>query len=168
MNRGQSVRPVIIAASPGGHLTQLLLMTREINPKLLLTYDDRREVAEGGEFLARCSFPNTRYNLLIHAYNFVRFCLLVLKYRPVALISTGGPFVLSFFAAARLLRIRTLYVDTLSRVTQVSGTCKLLLKLRLSDEVFVQWPHLVEKIEGVSYHGSLFNMRHRRHPEPPI
>lgn len=164
----QTRRPVLIAASPGGHLTQLLLMTREIHPKVLLTYDDRREVLKGSEFLARCSFPNTRFNPLIHAYNFVRFSFLILKYRPAALISTGGPFVLSFFAAARLLRVRTLYVDTLSRVTQVSGTCKLLLKLRLSDEIFVQWPHLVEKIEGVSYHGSLFNMRHGRHPRSPV
>src|SRR6266446_1255621 len=124
-------RPVVVAASPGGHLTQLLLLTRLVKPKVLITYDDNREFEESSEFMARCFFPNTRYNVLIHASNFIRFSCLILKYRPIALISTGGPFVLSFFAAARLFRVKTLYVDTLSRVTKPSATCTLISKLGL-------------------------------------
>ena len=49
-------RPVVVAASPGGHLTQLLLLTRLVKPKVLITYDDNREFEESSEFMARCFY----------------------------------------------------------------------------------------------------------------
>lgn len=154
----RKIRPIVIAASPGGHLTQLLLITHLIKPKVLVTYNDRREFSKTDEFLTRITFFETRFNLIKHALNFLISLAIIIKHRPVALISTGGPFVLSLFLAARIFRLNTMYVDTLSRVTHVSGTCSLIVRLKLSDQVLVQWPRLTATTEGTSHHGSLFDL----------
>jgi hypothetical protein len=154
---------------PGGHLTQLPLITRLIRPKILITYDDRRDFTVSNEFLRRIFFLQTRFNVLKHSFNFLLFFILVIRYRPIALISTGGgPFVLPLFLAAKVCGLRTMYVDTLLRVTEVSGTCSLINKLRLSDQVLFHWPGLTATNKGIAFRGSLFDLSNGRNSQLAI
>jgi oligosaccharide biosynthesis protein Alg14 len=58
-------------------------------------------------------------------------------------------------AAARLLGIQTVFIESITRVTVPSLTLKLIAWLRLSRHVWVQWPELASKVPNADYRGSV-------------
>jgi len=77
--------------------------------------------------------------------------LLVL--RPAAVISCGTGLTVPIFFSARLLNIRTVFVESMSRVDDLSITGRLLLNR--TDLFIVQWPQLAAKTPGSVYGGQL-------------
>ncbi len=74
-------------------------------------------------------------------------------FRPVVVISCGTGLTVPTFFAARVLGIKTVYVESLSRVESLSMTGKLLLGK--TDLFFVQWPELASAIPDARYGGQL-------------
>jgi len=73
--------------------------------------------------------------------------------RPVAAISCGTGMTVPVFLAARLLGIPTVFIESMSRVEDLSITGRFLLNR--TDLFMVQWPQLADKLEGVVYGGQL-------------
>ncbi|MBS3795659.1 MAG: hypothetical protein KGY80_12215 [Candidatus Thorarchaeota archaeon] len=73
--------------------------------------------------------------------------------RPVAAISCGTGMTVPIFLAARLLGIPTVFIESMSRVEDLSITGRFLLNR--TDLFMVQWPQLADKLEGVVYGGQL-------------
>jgi UDP-N-acetylglucosamine:LPS N-acetylglucosamine transferase len=61
--------------------------------------------------------------------------------RPDTLVSTGSEIAIPFFALAKLLHIKTIFVESWCRVRSASGTGRVLYPL--ADVFLVQWPLLL-------------------------
>ena len=74
-------------------------------------------------------------------------------YRPVAVVSCGTGMTVPIFLSARSLGIKTVFIESMSRVDSLSQTGRLLLG---HTSLFcVQWPQLASKIPGAVYGGQL-------------
>jgi UDP-N-acetylglucosamine:LPS N-acetylglucosamine transferase len=61
--------------------------------------------------------------------------------KPDVLVSTGSEIAIPFFLVAKVLRIRTIFVESFCRVRTASKTGKLVYPL--ADVFMVQWPQLL-------------------------
>ncbi|MCF2136981.1 MAG: hypothetical protein K9W43_07005 [Candidatus Thorarchaeota archaeon] len=81
--------------------------------------------------------------------SFIYFIL----FRPAVVISCGTGLTVPIFYTARVLGIKTVFVESMSRVTEMSMTGRILLgKTNL---FVVQWPQLAAKTPGAIYGGQL-------------
>jgi hypothetical protein len=77
----------------------------------------------------------------------------LLRHRPdcvAGITARESVFVLS---AARLLGIETVFLESVTRVSVPSLTLKLIARLRLSRNVWVQWPELVGSVPNARFRG---------------
>jgi len=154
---------VYIVASPGGHMTQALSVT---------------DAFEGTDiYLITLDFPNVRGLSLtdikhIHRIRLwfgysmklgVPFTLLVsfwtifkifFRKRPHIIFSTGSEIAVPAFLLGRFIfSARTIYMESLTRVHDLSMTGKLLY--RFAHVFLVQWRELAEKYKRALYRGRL-------------
>ncbi|MHA1960125.1 MAG: hypothetical protein ACW99U_07840 [Candidatus Thorarchaeota archaeon] len=73
--------------------------------------------------------------------------------RPKAVISCGTGLTVPVFYAAKTLGIRTVFVESMSRVESLSKTGRILLGR--TDLFVVQWKSLAEKVPLAEYGGQL-------------
>lgn len=73
----------------------------------------------------------------------------VLLTRKVDLVLVvGSPHAAPMMLAARMLGRRTVFVESITRVDQLSQTGRLVSRLRLAERLFVQWPGLQAREPG--------------------
>jgi UDP-N-acetylglucosamine:LPS N-acetylglucosamine transferase len=76
-----------------------------------------------------------------------------LFYRPAAVVSCGTGLTVPVFYAARVLGIKTAFIESMSRVESLSITGRL---LRGKTDLFmVQWSELASKVPEAVYGGQL-------------
>ncbi len=150
-------KPVIlVVASSGGHLTQAMCATSTVELELALVTN--KNMLEGSRFARIHTIRDTQSNVLIHALNVFSAARILLQERPQAMFSTGGPICLPFALLAKLTRTRFVYLDTMSRVTELSNSGKLIQKLGLFDSFLCQWQETANKYSGAEYHGQAFDL----------
>lgn len=74
-------------------------------------------------------------------------------FRPSVVISCGTGLTVPIFYSARFLGIKTVFVESMSRVETLSITGRILLGK--TDLFFVQWPQLADKVPRAIYGGQL-------------
>jgi UDP-N-acetylglucosamine:LPS N-acetylglucosamine transferase len=77
----------------------------------------------------------------------------LLAFRPRIIISCGTGLTVPIFYAARVIGVKTVFIESMSRVESLSMTGRLLLGK--TDLFIVQWPSLAAKTPGVTYGGQL-------------
>jgi len=131
---------ILFVSSAGGHLSQLLQLRVwwEHHERRWVTFDlaDARSKL-AGEALISAHHPTTR-SVVNLARNAALAMSVVRAYRPDVVISNGAGVALPFFAAARLHRIPTVYVEVYDRVSSRTLTGRLCHPL--SNRFLVQWP----------------------------
>jgi beta-1,4-N-acetylglucosaminyltransferase len=144
---------ICLTCSHGGHLTEILqLMSAfEGHDIFFITYEG-----------VRSSELNKKYTMKNLGKNPIRFLLsvpvvfnLLLREKPDLIVSTGSEIAIPVFYIARLLGIRTMFIESLSRVKEPSVTGKLVYPI--SSVFLVQWKSLLN-IYGkkAQYWGSVF------------
>jgi beta-1,4-N-acetylglucosaminyltransferase len=128
-------------SSAGGHLTEILEIAPafEGHQLFMVTYNGPRvaELAQGYPTYALDNIGTSPWR----AFAALPLAWRVMRHeRPEVLISTGSEIALPFFLVAKLLGIRTVYVECTCRVYSSSATGRLLY--RLVDAFYVQWPQL--------------------------
>ncbi len=117
-----------------------------------------------GEYFDRVyTVTDTQHNVLVHCVNFFAAIRILIKERPMAVFSTGGPICLPFALVARLTRTRFVFLDTMSRVTELSNSGKLIQKLGLYDAFLCQWQTVADQHSGIEYHGQAFDLGDNGH-----
>ena len=79
--------------------------------------------------------------------------LYMLIFRPSVVVSCGTGLTVPIFYSARLLGIKTVFIESMSRVESLSITGRMLLGK--TDLFLVQWPKLADKTPGAIYGGQL-------------
>ncbi len=129
-----------LVCSHGGHMTELLELQDAWDPHdvFYITYHSERELP------ARAyKFKNLTEKQLRVVPMFFKVLGILRRERPDWVVSDGAEIAIPVFVAAKLMGIRTMFIESFCRVTNPSFTGRLLYPL--SDEFFVQWPGLLEK-----------------------
>lgn len=149
------MRPILTVVNAGGHLTQSLCVMKAAHSFVLVT-SGKMELDVGAKEVI--SISSTQFNPLKHFANVFKARKIIKRIDPVAIFSTGGPICLPFALAAKLMNKKFIYLDTLSRVDDVSNTARLLYKYKLASEIYCQWQNIAEKYPGIQYVGKTFDI----------
>ncbi|EDM67690.1 beta-1,4-galactosyltransferase [Moritella sp. PE36] len=149
-----SNRKVLVIASAGGHLTQALCACQHVDDIVLVT---THLLVNDIKIQKIYKIWSTQKNVFIHFVNIFYALYVLVKERPRAVFSTGGPIVLPFALVCKFLPIRFVYLDTLSRVVELSNTGKMIHKYKLYDEFMSQWEAVANQY-SVGYAGKTFDL----------
>jgi UDP-N-acetylglucosamine:LPS N-acetylglucosamine transferase len=152
---GTDDRHVLLVASAGGHLAQLL----ELRPwwsqhrRTWVTFDkaDARS-ALVGEDVVFAHHPTTR-NIPNAMRNFVLAHQVLRSRRPDLVVSTGAGVALPVFLAARQRGIPTMYLEVYDRIQSRTLTGRLCRPL--SSEFCVQWQEQEKLYPGAQLVGAV-------------
>lgn len=147
--------PILTVVNAGGHLTQALCIMKVIDEFHLVT-----SVSIDADLGAKSVtiIKGSQFNPFIHVINIFKAYKIIRKIQPRAIFSTGGPICLSFAFIAKIIGVRFIYLDTLSRVIEPSNTAKFLYKFNLADEIFCQWEGVTKQYPRIKYYGKTFNI----------
>jgi beta-1,4-N-acetylglucosaminyltransferase len=131
---------ILLVASTGGHLAQLVAL-REAwaeHERHWVTFDkaDARGALEG-ERRTWAYHPTTR-NIPNALRNLGLAWRVLRRDRPDVVVSTGAGVAFPFFVLARLLRIRTIYLEVFDRIERPTLTGRMCYPL--ADAFALQWP----------------------------
>ncbi|MGH1439814.1 MAG: glycosyltransferase [Cellvibrionaceae bacterium] len=155
---------VLVVASAGGHLTQAMCATA--NCENIILVSNKINLSDA-RIKKAYKIMDTQHNAFIHIINLFFALYLLIKERPKAVFSTGGPIVLPFALLCKILPIKFVFLDTLSRVVELSNTGKLLKRYHLYNAFFSQW-EAIAKSNNVDYIGKCFDIlgEHKDVKEP--
>jgi beta-1,4-N-acetylglucosaminyltransferase len=133
---------IALVSSHGGHLTQILKIIKAFTGQKIffVTYFSSRD--DYLRSIAPAYFiPNTGRRFFLRVWSVFWSLIILLRERPQVVFSTGAELALPFFFWAKILRMRTFYLETWSAVNALTNTGKYVY--RLADEFWVQWPELL-------------------------
>jgi UDP-N-acetylglucosamine:LPS N-acetylglucosamine transferase len=78
---------------------------------------------------------------------------LLVQNRPDMILTTGAGVAAPFIWLARLLRIPSVYVESITRITELSLTAQMVRPF--VSRMLVQWPELTARYPGVLYQGRI-------------
>ena len=159
------MKKVLITLGMGGHTSQILrlvnLMGQNYNYEYIIGHDDR---TSGGKI----KFPGTIYtminprlmkdkSLITVFFNMfpatIRAWKILRKSKPKVIISAGPSMTIPLFWIAKLLGIKTIFIESWVRVHHKSQTGKLVYPV--SDLFLVQWPTMKKVYPKAVYAGRL-------------
>jgi UDP-N-acetylglucosamine:LPS N-acetylglucosamine transferase len=157
---------IFLCYGEGGHMAQmerlynLLIMERGDNK---ITYVGICEGKHDSKKLinhkllsmrSKYSFVMSIFMLaFVSAYNFLKSILLIYKYRPTGMISTGPGSAIIPAVLFKLLRKKIIYIETWSRFNTISSTGKCMYKL--ADRFYIQNIELKGRYPDAIYAGLL-------------
>jgi len=143
---------ICIVSSCGGHLTEVRTLKPVyeryehfyvLNDRVLLPED-----MKGKTYFIRHSERDWLFFINVgEAWRIIN------KERPSLILSTGAGPVVPFVLVAKLFRIPTIFIETLTRVTRPSLTGRIMY--RLADRFFYQWKPLAQFFPKAIHGGPL-------------
>lgn len=83
--------------------------------------------------------------------NFLKALLILRRSKPDLVISTGAGLAVPFILASKLLGIKTIFIESISRSSGLSLSGRIVYNL--VDEFYVQWPECIERYPKAQYRG---------------
>lgn len=147
------MKKVLAVASGGGHWKQLMLLREafeQAEVKYITTIDGLPQESGISNFaIVKDSNKNDKLSVL---YSASQILVQVVKFRPDIVITTGASPGLLTLMCGKLLRAKTIWVDSIANAEQLSLGGR--LSKKFADVVLTQWPNLAD--ERVSFEGSVF------------
>lgn len=146
---------ILLVCSPGGHLQQMLALKPaweglERHWVTLRAPDTEYELRD--EAVTWAHGPTNR-SLGKLVRNSVLARRVLRDFAPDVVLSTGAALAVPFLLGARASRRRAIYVESFTRVRELSLSGRMVYPF--VDEVFVQWPQLAAKRRKARYAGSV-------------
>ncbi len=146
---------VCLAASAGGHLSQLLKISDAWSGKetfWITTTKVVRDSLGGGGIVYVVGECNRQHPFRVIVVFF--HCLKIMRQqRPDVVISTGAAPGCIVAVLGHLLGARVIWLDSITNVHRLSLSGRLVRPF--ADLFLVQWPELVRKYRGVEYVGAV-------------
>ncbi len=146
---------ICLAASAGGHLTQLLRL-RHVWEKRNHFYITTNKNAIGHPAINAkvylVGWGNRNHPLLITKI-LLQCAWIILKERPDVLISTGAASGCILAILTKLTGGKVIWIDTISHVNYLTLSGRIIRPF--ADMFLVQWPELVDKYPKAIYKGAL-------------
>ena len=146
---------LMLACSAGGHLLQMLALRPAWNDRsriwVTTNKADARSLLQDEAVTYAYGPPNR--GLRTVARNLALAYRVVRRHRPVVVVTTGAGTAVPFALVGRLHGARVVYIESVTRVSEPSLSCKLIA--RFADRVYVQSPDLIGAVARTRYVGSL-------------
>lgn len=153
---------VLFVLGSGGHTTRGLILSSQIKAEKTYIVPWESEVTKkkvqenyfsvlSPRFRAK---DNVLMTIIRTLFLFLHSLLILLIVRPHVVISTGSGLTVPSFLSARFLRMKTIYIESPSRVYKPSIAGRLLIGK--VDLWLSSWPELAERYPGVEYRGMVF------------
>jgi len=110
---------IALVCSHGGHLTEMLYLMEafEGHDVLFVTYESpRTRILKYKKYLLK----NIGTNPIRMLLSFFKFLRTFLKEKPKVVVSTGSEIAIPAFCAAKLLRIKTIFIESWCRIKSPS------------------------------------------------
>lgn len=146
---------ICLTASAGGHLTQLLKLSKSWQDykTFCVTTTDvvGRKIQEFGKVyvVGECN----RQHLIRVVKALMRCIRIVLRERPDVVISTGAAVGCMMCFLGKLLGAKVIWIDSITNVEQISLSG--MMVRYISDLFLVQWPELAKQYSNVQYAGAV-------------
>ncbi len=155
MVKGRDKLRISLAASAGGHLSQLL--------KLAETWKDyetfcvtttvvvEEKLQKYGKVyvVGECNRQHPSQVILV----LIRCAKIILRERPDVVISAGAAVGCITCFLAKLIGAKVVWIDSITNVEQISLSGRMVRYI--ADLSLVQWPNLVEQYKNVEYVGEV-------------
>jgi beta-1,4-N-acetylglucosaminyltransferase len=156
VRHGDGERPLLLVCSSGGHLLQLVSLRDawKDRPRVWVTFDKSdASVLLADERVLHAYGPTNR-NLRNFARNLRLAATILRRERPAAIMTTGAGVAVPFAWLGRMLGIRVFYVESVTRIEQMSLSGRMIRPV--AEQVFVQWPELASTSPKLRFAGNLF------------
>ena len=144
---------ICLVCSHGGHLSEMLQLKEafEGHETFFITYDSpRTRGLTGRKYLLR----NIGTNPLVMGQAFLSTFRILCRERPKMIVSTGSEIAIPAFYLAKLFRVRTIFIETWTRIVQPSGTGRIVYPV--ADVFLVQWERLLTQYgKKAKYEGAV-------------
>ena len=136
---------ILIASAPGGHLSvaEELFNESKYNFVYIITSSKKENSKNKTEFIIE---SNRDFKIFLQFYFAFKF---IVKYKPKCVISTGAGVAIPFLMIAKFFLIKTIFIESASRVKSLSLAGKLVYFF--SDYFFVRSEQLKNKYSKVIY-----------------
>ncbi len=143
---------ICLVCSHGGHLAEIIQLQEafEGHETFFITYDSARTRELERKYLLR----NIGTNPLLMAYALFSIFRILRAEKPKLIISTGAEIAIPTFYLAKLFRIKTIFIESWTRVVQPTGTGRIVYPV--ADVFLVQWERLLTKYgKKARYEGAI-------------
>lgn len=147
---------LLLIASSGGHIFEMFCLRDfwKDKDRLWVSFPtaDAKYLLRDEPGVHWAAYPTVRNvpNLL---RNLVLAWRLLRRERPDMILTTGSGVAVPFMWLARLMGIPTVFVESVTRITEISLTARLVRPF--VTKMLVQWPELVARYPGVEHHGRI-------------
>lgn len=158
---------ILTTVVSGGFLWQARAIMSQLGPNykysLVTAPEDYRDVRAcfPGRAIHVVPFPsssallNVRHRLRDMVASFAGCALLILRLRPDVILCVATCLAIPLFFFGRLAGSRTIFVESITRVTRLSRTGWIVLRFGLADRFYVQWPNLANICNKALYRGNV-------------
>lgn len=150
---------VLLVASSGGHLLQLLSL--EMAWAGLSHHWVVEDTIDAHSLLAGRSMDvisfKTERSVIGLLRGLPRAARLVMRERPIVVVTTGAAPAVPYAWIGRLSGARVVYIESITRVEELSLAAKLIAPF--ANRLYVQWPELAERRRGARYAGAVLSSR---------
>lgn len=145
-----------VIASSGGHIFEMFCLKEFwINKDhfwVSFPTQDAKYLLKDETNVYWAAYPTVR-NIPNLLRNLVLAPRILLKERPDMIVTTGSGVAAPFIWWAKLLGIHTVFIESVTRITELSLTGRMVYPF--VDTFVVQWEELLEKYPKVTYHGRI-------------
>lgn len=134
---------ILVVCSPGGHFDEARLIMTNVKERhyKFVVHGLRAEV--GGGRIIHAPHTDRDWRVLLQLI-FAFSC--VLRERPKLILSTGSSIAVPFFLVAKIFGVKTVYVESPTRVLTPSLTARIVQYL--ADRLYVRYESLVPKLRN--------------------
>jgi UDP-N-acetylglucosamine:LPS N-acetylglucosamine transferase len=155
----QGAGPLLLVCSSGGHLLQLLALRPawERFDRVWIAFDksDTRSLLAGERVIHAHGPTNRNIPNLLRNLRLARKVLA--DERPAAILTTGAGLAVPFAWIGFLYGVRTVYVESLTRIEDLSLSARLVAPV--AGRLYVQWPELAQSAPRRRFAGNVFAAR---------
>lgn len=146
----------MLIASSGGHIYEMFCLRRfwEDKDRFWVSFPtaDAKYLLQDEKEVYWAAHPTVR-----HVPNLLRNLRLAHKllrlHKPQMILTTGSGVAAPFIWLARLYGIPTVFVESITRIADLSLTAR--ISKPFATKLLVQWPELAAKHRGAEYHGRI-------------
>ncbi|MBW8015855.1 MAG: hypothetical protein FVQ82_06680 [Planctomycetes bacterium] len=148
-------KKICLAASAGGHLTQLLKMVESWEGYEAVYVSTSQVAASKLAQLGKTYIVGecNRQHIIECLKVFMRCIFVAVKERPDYVLSTGAAPGFFVCMTAKLFGARIIWVDSIANVKKLSMSGRLIRPF--ADLFLTQWPELQDSTKGIEYQGGI-------------
>lgn len=154
------MKKVFFVSNSGGHLSELLKFESLFEKYEVTLVTEKTDVTDKykKDYKIKLSMYTSKskkilylFSLVVNAFSALGY---IIKEKPEIIVTTGACLGgIYAYIAKKLLKSKVIYIESLTRITELSGTGRQVYKF--ADVFYVQWEELIKTYPKATYIGRI-------------